>query len=96
MIRTALAIAGAVLSAAVSTQAADSPVASALSPSQGSGLAETGPRPRSQETLRVANWVAVSRDNRALPYIIIDKNDATAVLFDAKGKLIPLKILQIF
>lgn len=38
--------------------------------------------------MRVANWVAVSGDNRSLPYIIIDKNDATALLFSAKGKLI--------
>lgn len=35
---------------------------------------------------RVADWVASSRDNRALPYAIIDKQAASLALFDAKGK----------
>ncbi|MFM2370959.1 MAG: hypothetical protein RIS85_681 [Pseudomonadota bacterium] len=35
---------------------------------------------------RVADWVAESADNRALPYIIIDKPTATLFLFDGKGK----------
>jgi len=35
---------------------------------------------------RVADWIAVSGDNRSLPYIIVDKNAARAFLFDAEGK----------
>lgn len=38
--------------------------------------------------MRVADWVATARDNRTLPYIIIDKQGAAAFLYDAKGKLI--------
>lgn len=40
----------------------------------------------SAETTRVADWIAASRDNRALPYAIIDKNAATLSLYDATGK----------
>ena len=35
---------------------------------------------------RVASWVTASSDNRALPYMIIDKPAATAFLFDGTGK----------
>lgn len=37
---------------------------------------------------RVADWVVASKDNHALPYIIVDKTNATIFLFDAKGKLV--------
>lgn len=40
----------------------------------------------SAETTRVADWVAASGDNHALPYVIIDKATASLFLFDAKGK----------
>jgi len=36
--------------------------------------------------MRVADWVAASRDNGALPYIIIDKKGASLFLFDARRK----------
>jgi hypothetical protein len=36
--------------------------------------------------MRVADWIAASGDNGALPYIIIDKKAASLFLFDAKGK----------
>ncbi len=35
---------------------------------------------------RVADWVATSKDNHALPYLIVDKVNGTLFLFDAKGK----------
>ena len=35
---------------------------------------------------RVADWIAATRDNRALPYLIVDKPAATAFIYDAKGK----------
>ncbi len=41
--------------------------------------------PLSAVAARVANWVAVTDDNQALPYIIIDKQGAAAFLFDAEG-----------
>ncbi|QAY76000.1 hypothetical protein [Sphingosinicella sp. BN140058] len=47
--------------------------------------AQTIVRP-SMATTRVADWIATSRDNRALPYAIIDKQAASLLLFDAKGK----------
>ncbi|MGF7146721.1 hypothetical protein FHS96_000330 [Sphingomonas zeicaulis] len=37
---------------------------------------------------RVADWVASSGDNAALPYLIIDKPTASVRLFDAKGKML--------
>ncbi len=41
---------------------------------------------RSEAATRVADWVAASGDNAALPYIIVDKQAASLLLFDAKGK----------
>lgn len=35
---------------------------------------------------RVADWIAASGDNHALPYAIVDKVNASLFLFDAKGK----------
>lgn len=40
----------------------------------------------SATTMRVADWIAASGDNRSLPYAIIDKTTASLFLFDAKGK----------
>jgi len=40
----------------------------------------------SAATVRVAEWIAASGDNRALPYIIVDKASASLFLFDAQGK----------
>lgn len=42
----------------------------------------------SAASLRVAAWIAATADNHALPYAIIDKNDAALMLFDAKGMMI--------
>jgi hypothetical protein len=40
----------------------------------------------SADATRVADWIAASGDNHALPYAIIDKVNAALFLFDAKGK----------
>lgn len=40
----------------------------------------------SSATTRVAEWIAASGDNGALPYIIVDKATASLFLYDAKGK----------
>jgi len=41
---------------------------------------------QSAAATRVIDWIAASGDNGALPYIVIDKNNAAAFLFDAKGQ----------
>ena len=41
----------------------------------------------SPEAKRVAEWIAGSRDNDNLPYLVIDKANARVFAFDAAGKL---------
>jgi len=41
---------------------------------------------QSAAATRVADWIAASGDNGALPYIIVDKPNASLFLFDAKRK----------
>lgn len=40
----------------------------------------------SAATMRVAEWIAASGDNRSLPYAIIDKTAASLFMFDADGE----------
>ena len=47
------------------------PLASAITPSP--------------DERRVAAWIASSRDNHALPYAVIDKKDASLILYDGRG-----------
>lgn len=85
MIDILLALPGLALAVSVPAQAAES----ARPPEGGQSQAatvETGPASQSATTTRVADWIVASRDNGALPYAIIDKNAASLVLFDAKGK----------
>jgi len=97
MIQLFLALAGLALAAApVSARAAEPAQASKSKPSKAKSSkaadkkaedekAEEMPEP-SAETRRVADWIAASGDNQDLPYLIIDKNAATAYLFDAEGE----------
>ncbi|WP_187770713.1 hypothetical protein [Cognatilysobacter lacus] len=39
------------------------------------------------EVKLVADWALDSTDNRGLPYLIVDKVDATVFVFDARGRL---------
>lgn len=57
----------------------------ATPPEAGSSDAERAIN-RSLAAARVAEWVAASGDNHSLPYAIIDKANASLLLFDAKGK----------
>jgi hypothetical protein len=41
----------------------------------------------SLEARHVADWVVDSRDNRSLPFAIVDKADAKVFVFDADGRL---------
>ncbi|QNA87026.1 hypothetical protein G4G27_15725 [Sphingomonas sp. So64.6b] len=61
------------------------PPASKPAPANPEAAVEESPSPA---TIRVAEWVATSRDNGSLPYAIIDKNAASLVLFNAKGKML--------
>lgn len=40
----------------------------------------------SEAAKRVADWVAASKDNHALPWAVVDKSNAALFLFDPKGK----------
>ena len=80
MIDVVLALAG--LALATAAPAAVTPPAAADPPLQG---AAEGPG-KSLSAIRVAEWVASSGDNHALPYIIIDKPAAAAFLFSADGQ----------
>jgi len=43
--------------------------------------------PKSAEGLQVASWVTASQDNREMPFIVIDKDEAEVLLFDSRGLL---------
>ena len=80
-----LALAGFALTAAVPARAEQSTPSSVSKPDTPVARDEVT---QSAAAKRVADWVATSGDNRSLPYAIIDKQDASLVLFDAEGKLL--------
>lgn len=94
MIRAFLALAGLALAASTPAHAAKSAKPSAKSakaPAKGAKAAKAPPKVEAPAILpddpaRVAQWVVAAKDNRALPYIIIDKKGAAAYLFDPTGK----------
>lgn len=86
MIKVFLALAGFALTASVSARSAELPQASQLATAEAKGAETKDAAIRSEAATRVADWVAGSGDNAALPYIIIDKQAASLLLFDAKGK----------
>ena len=50
-------------------------------------VADFAGEPASSDARTVADWVARSRDNAGLPYVIVDKNAARVFLFGADGRL---------
>lgn len=81
-----LALAGFALTVSTPAWTAESARPSGATPSQSANTEaedEAGP---SAAVTRVADWIAASGDNGALPYMIIDKKAASLFLFDAKGK----------
>lgn len=42
----------------------------------------------SPATARVSDWIAATQDNGTLPYMVIDKQAAALLVYDAKGKLL--------
>ena len=51
-------------------------------------VADFGEHIVSPDARHVANWVARSRDNQRLPFVILDKRDARVFVFNADGMLI--------
>lgn len=51
------------------------------------GIASFGGERASPEANDVANWVVSSRDNRGLPFVIIDKRAARVFVFRSNGQL---------
>lgn len=43
--------------------------------------------PKSEQAEHMADWVMDSRDNRGMPFAIVDKVDAKVFVFDARGRL---------
>lgn len=41
----------------------------------------------SKEARQIANWIVASRDNQALPFLIIDKLSAKVFVFDGDGRI---------
>jgi hypothetical protein len=62
--------------------AVGTPSLSAPRPVKRSALAQ----PASQTVTQMADWVIAARDNRGLPFVIIDKVAAEVVVFDAAGR----------
>ena len=85
MIQILLALAGLALPVSVPARAAERVLPSGAVQSQPGATEAEGLSP-SADAARVADWVAASGDNHALPYIIIDKKAASLFLFDAEGQ----------
>lgn len=92
MIPILLALAGLALSPPVSPDPKPMPKAATAKAVRGKAAARkpaAAPAPKilpSDDAARVAGWVAASKDNRALPYAIVDKKNAALFLFNGKGK----------
>ena len=86
MIKVCLALAGLGLTASASAWAAERPEVPGPTASEASEAKGKDEEERSAAAARVADWIAASGDNSALPYIIVDKTAASLLLFDADGK----------
>jgi hypothetical protein len=91
MIDILLALAGLALTVPVSAPAEKHARPPATKPAKPAPRAIETPKvevTQSAAATRVFDWIAASGDNSALPYIVIDKNNAALFLFDAKGQLL--------
>jgi hypothetical protein len=64
------------------------PAAKSKKPAPGASATAKLDLAQSTAATRVIDWIAASGDNGALPYIVIDKNNAAAFLFDATGQAV--------
>ena len=78
--------------AEAASRQADAPVASAIPVTMPSAKPPESANFRgetvSEDARRVADWIAASGDNRALPFVIIDKVNAKVFAFDKRAHLI--------
>jgi len=88
MIGILLALAGLALTVPASAPAAKHARPPATKPGPRAGNTAKIEVTQSAAATRVFDWIAASGDNGALPYIVIDKNNAALFLFDAKGQLL--------
>lgn len=87
MIDVLLALAGLALTAPMPSRAAESTqLPGSLPPHPGSTQEAVDEVSRSAAATRVADWIAASGDNGSLPYIIVDKQAASLLLFDSEWK----------
>ena len=86
MIKFVLALAGFALIASGAAAAKPRRAERKVNPAPIASAPADAPITPSVATMRVADWVATSGDNRSLPYAIIDKMAASLFLFDAKGE----------
>jgi hypothetical protein len=49
--------------------------------------ADFGSEQPSPDARRMANWVATSRDNKSMSFVIVDKKDAKVYIFDPQARL---------
>jgi hypothetical protein len=85
MIDIALALAALAFTVPASAPVAKHARPSATKPAPRANKAAKVELAQSAAVTRVVDWVAASDDNGSLPFIVIDKNNAAAFLFDAKG-----------
>lgn len=87
----ALLAAGLAFPSLAAAPAGDDEVAAAHGTAAAPALRPTGAdfleEAASPRTRQVADWVAVSRDNAGLPFIVIDKAEARVFLFDHQARL---------
>lgn len=88
MIDILLALAGLALTVPASAPAVKRPRPPATKPAPRASDTAKVEVTQSAAATRVFDWIAASDDNGALPYIVIDKNNAALFLFDAKGQLL--------
>ncbi|MDQ6683556.1 MAG: L,D-transpeptidase [Pseudomonadota bacterium] len=51
-------------------------------------VTQAAPARASEETRRLAGWVTAAGDSHGLPFLIVDKRQATVSAFDASGRLL--------
>jgi hypothetical protein len=76
------------LAAGCAHTAATVPIKPPISPAPKPRVADFENEPRSNNAQHVADWVVNSDDNHAMPFLIIDKTDAKAFLFEPGGHLL--------
>jgi hypothetical protein len=88
--RRALAVASIALVVAISTTACAATFAPTPTQDAAARVADFGVHTPSADAVHVAEWVADSRDNAGVDFIIVDKKHAALLVFDANAHLLGL------